>query len=62
MNKKNQFLNKNQVPRNSTEVFYSHPCLTFHELSYNNTPGKHDIEYKWPNIQVQNKSTSVERY
>ena len=23
---------------------------------------KHNIENKWPNIQVQNKSTSTERY
>ena len=28
--------------------------MTFHE--------KHNIENKWPNIQVRNKSTSVEKY
>ena len=28
--------------------------MTFHE--------NHNIENKWPNIQVRNKSTSVEKY
>ena len=31
-----------------------HALMTFHE--------KHNIENKWPNIQIQNKSTSIERY
>ena len=31
-----------------------HALMTFHE--------KHNIENKWPNIQIQNKNTSIERY
>ena len=44
MNKKNhKCLNENWVPRNSTELFYSHPCLTFHETSYIDAGSMKDI-------------------
>ena len=51
------------VPRNSIELFYSHPCLMFHDMRYILTlHEKHNIENKWPHIWVSNKKTSVERY
>ena len=54
---------ENWVPRNSIEPFYSHPCLMFDEMRYILTlHEKHNMENKWPPIQVSNKKTSVERY
>ena len=37
------------VPRNYIELFYSRPCLMFHEMCYILTlHEKHNIENKWP--------------
>ena len=54
---------ENWVPRNCIGLFYSRPCLMFHEMCYILTlHEKHNIENKWPTIRVSNKKTSVERY
>ena len=47
------------IPLNCSKVVHvrcsiKRALMTFHE--------KHNIENKWPNIQVRNKNTSVERY
>ena len=53
---------ENWLLRSSIEMFYSRPCLMFHEMCYLLTlPEKHSTENKWPHIRVSNKKTSVER-
>ena len=54
---------ENWAPRNSIELFYSRPCLMFHEMCYILTlHEKQNIENKWLYIRVSNKKTSDERY
>ena len=51
-----------QAHKDIFKQFYSHPCLTFMKRAILTLREKHNIKNKWSNIQVQNKSTSVERY